>query len=337
VPFGIILKIEREPVAQLSDDQIRRDHEYWSQYAVRFIGNWITYDTPVQEVCDFALRTYRLRDYSNFKGDARFVRDDNAQKAFSKLRNAIGKSVYGWRAQESKDPVYQAKMVKEAEFALKQAFAFCPYSPETVFNYASLLAGLGRYPDAYRVVEACYTIDPDNLGIRDLLKQLEPYKDAPLPAAGTAPSSSAAANAAVVSAAATNLESAFNLASTLFNTGRSNEGIAILDSLLAKPGSDLRTLASLAQAYQQLQRIDRVEATMEKYARAVPDSPEAWYQLAAIQAVLGKSSSCAGSLRKAFILSDGRLATNPASANLRTQLTSDPRFDLIRPSLDPKL
>jgi Protein of unknown function (DUF2723) len=337
VPFGIILKIEREPVAQLSDGQIQRDHEYWSQYSERFIGNWITYDTPVQEVCDFALRTYRLRDHSNFKGDARFVRDDNAQKAFSKLRNAIGKSVYAWRAQEAKDPVYQAKMVKEAEFALKQAFAFCPYSPETVFNFASLLAGLGRYPDAYRVVETCYTIDPDNLGIRDLLKQLEPYKDSAMPAAGAPPAAAAAANAAVAAAAATNLESAFSLASTLFNTGRSNDGIALLDSLLARPDSDLRTLASLAQAYQQLQRIDRVEATMEKYARAVPDSPEAWYQLAAIQAVLGKSSSSAGSLRKAFLLSDARLATNPASANLRTQLTSDPRFDLIRPSLDPKL
>jgi len=336
VPYGIILKIEREPVAQLTDDQIERDHEYWSQYSERFIGNWITYETPVKEVCEFAVRTYRLRDYSVFKGDARFVRDDNAQKAFSKLRNAIGKSVYGWRAQEARDPAYQAKLIKEAEFAMKQAFAFCPYSPETVFNYASLLAGLGRYPDAYRVVATCYEIDPDNAGIRDLLKQLEPYKDSPIPAAGVGTPSQPAA-AAVAAASATNLESAFNVASSLFNTGRSNEGVAVLDSLLAKPEADLRTLASLAQAYQQLQRVDRVETTMERYARLVPDSPEAWYQLAAVQAVLGKSSSAAGNLRKAFQLSDSRLATNPAGANLRTQLKSDTRFDFIRQSLDPKL
>lgn len=336
VPYGIILKIEREPVAQLTDDQIQRDHEYWSQYSERFIGNWITYETPVKDVCDFAIRTYRLRDYSGFKGDARFVRDDNAQKAFSKLRNAIGKSVYGWRAQEARDPVYQAKLIKEAEFAMKQAFAFCPYSPETVFNYASLLAGLGRYPDAYRVVAACYEIDPDNTGIRDLLKQLEPYKDSPLPATGGGTPAQPSAPS-VPTASATNLESAFNLASTLFNTGRSNEGVAVLDSLLAKPDADLRTLASLAQAYQQLQRVDRVEGTLERYARLVPDSPEAWYQLAAVQAVQGKSSSAAGSLRKAFQLSDSRLATNPASANLRTQLKSDQRFDFIRDSLDPKL
>ncbi len=335
VPRGIILKIEREPVAQLSDEQIQRDHEYWSQYSKRFIGNWITYETPVKEVCDFAIRTYRLRDYKGFKGDDRFVRDDNAQKAFSKLRNAIGKSVYGWRAQEARDPVYQAKVVKEAEFAMKQAFAFCPYSPETVFNYASLLAGLGRYPDAYRVVATCYELDPDNLGIRDLLRQLEPYRDAPIPpAAGTLPSNGAPA---IRSEAVTNLESAFNVASSLFNSGRSNEGVAVLDSLLAKPDSDLRTLASLAQAYQQLQRVDRVETTLERYARLMPDSPEAWYQLAAVQAVQGKSSSTAGSLRKAFQMSDARLSTNAAAANLRTQLTSDPRFDFVRPSLDPKL
>lgn len=330
VPFGIILKIEREPVAMLSDDQIRRDHEYWSQYSERFIGNWITYDTPVKEVCDFALRTYLLRDYTGFKGDARFVRDDNAQKAFSKLRNAIGKSVYGWRAQEARDPVYQAKLIKEAEFAMKQAFAFCPYSSETVFNYASLLAGLGRYPEAYQVVETCYQLDTDNRGIAELLSQLAPYKDKVMPSAALGAAPPSPANI-------TNLESAFELASTYLSAGRSNDAVAILDALLAKPDADLRTLASLAQAYQQLQRIDRIETTLERYARLQPDSPEGWYQLAAVQAVQGKSSSTASSLRKAFELSDRRLATNPAAANLRTQLTADPRFEFVRPSLDPKL
>ncbi len=333
VPYGIILKIEREPVAQLSDEQIRRDHEYWSQYSQRFIGNWIDYDTPVKQVCDFALRTYRLRDYSGFKGDARFVRDDNAQKAFSKLRNAIGKSVYTWRAQETRDTNYQAKLLKEAEFALKQAFAFCPYSPETVYNFASLLVSLQRYPDAYEVVSTCSKIDPDNVGIRDLLGQLEPYRKMP-----AAPPIGASADAlrSQMDSVVTNLETAFNLASSYFNAGRSNEGIAILDALLAKPDADPRTVASVAQAYQQLQRPDKLEAALDRYARLSPDSAESWYRLASVQAIQGKSSTAAGSLAKAFKLNDAQRATNPKAPNLREQMKTDPAFDFIRPSLDSK-
>ncbi len=335
VPYGIIMKIERQPVAQISEEQVRRDHEYWSQYSERFIGDWIEYETPVQEVCEFALRTYRLRDYSGFKGDARFVRDDNAQKAFSKLRNAIGKSIYMTRAQEARDPGYQARMLKEAEFALKQAFAFCPYSPETVFNFASLLAVMGRYADAYRVVETCYALDPDNRGIAELLNQLKPYKDSPATAAPAIPSTSLSPEE--LKANLTNLESAFNLASSLFNSGRSNEGVAVLDTLIEGTNADARTLVSVAQAFQQLQRIDRMEAALERYTRLLPESPEAWYQLAAVQAVQIKSSSAAGSLRKAFELSDLRRATNASLPNLRTQVVADPRFDPIRDSLDPKL
>ena len=89
-PYGIIMKIERNPVPEITEDMVRRDHEYWSQYSERFIGNWITYETPAREVCDWALKTYLQRDLTGFKGDPAFVRDDNAQKAFSKLRNAIG-------------------------------------------------------------------------------------------------------------------------------------------------------------------------------------------------------------------------------------------------------
>ncbi|MFM8360025.1 MAG: hypothetical protein ACKOET_15880, partial [Verrucomicrobiota bacterium] len=180
-PYGIIMKIEREPLDRLSEEQLQRDHEYWSQYATRFIGNWIRYETPVQEVCDFALRTYKRRDLTGFRGDPKFVRDDNAQKAFSKLRNGIGKSIYGWRAERATAAPYQQRLLKEAEFALKQAFAFCPFSPETVYNYASLLASLGRYRDAYDVVATAYAFDEDNAGLRDLRAHLERFKDSPAP------------------------------------------------------------------------------------------------------------------------------------------------------------
>src|SRR4029078_79625 len=95
------MKSSRNPVPEITDEIVRKDHEFWSKYSERLIGNWITYDTPVKQVCDFIDKTYRHRDFAGFKGDTKFIRDDNAQKAFSKLRSAIG-GLYFWRISNSK-------------------------------------------------------------------------------------------------------------------------------------------------------------------------------------------------------------------------------------------
>ena len=49
-PFGIIMKINRQPLRELTEDAVRKDHEFWTQYSERLIGNWITYDTSVKEI-----------------------------------------------------------------------------------------------------------------------------------------------------------------------------------------------------------------------------------------------------------------------------------------------
>ena len=46
-------------------------------------------------------------------------------------------------------------MIKEADFALKQAFAFCPYSPEAVFRYVQLLMTTQRLDDAIIIATTC--------------------------------------------------------------------------------------------------------------------------------------------------------------------------------------
>src|SRR5687767_10175144 len=83
-PFGVIMKINRQPVPELTEEMLRRDHEFWSKYSERLIGNWITYDTSVKEIADFVERVYLRKDFRGFKGDLKFARDDQAQKAFSK-------------------------------------------------------------------------------------------------------------------------------------------------------------------------------------------------------------------------------------------------------------
>jgi tetratricopeptide (TPR) repeat protein len=323
VPYGIIMKIEREPLADLSEDAIRRDHEFWSQYSERFIGNWITYDTPIKDVCDFALKVYKRRDTAaiqRFKCEPKFIRDDNAQKAFSKLRNAIGKSIYGWRISNSPNGAAQARMIKEAEFALKQAFAFCPYSPETVFNLSQLLATIGRYEDAWLVAKTCYEFDDANAGVRDLVRQLEQFKQ----------TSANAANAndveKEIATGKLDMGRLVQAISVQLQTGRSNEALALLEHAQNTAGIDAGTLLSVGDLYRQLGMMDKMEQLLKRLVATYPDYPEGWYNFAAVEGALQHGPEANAALQKSLALSDARLKTNPAALDIRKQYASDPRF-----------
>ncbi len=62
-------------------------------------------------------------------------------------------------------------MLKEADFAFRQAFAFCPYSPEAVFRYVQLLLQTRRFDDALLIAETCLKLDPYNGQVRGLVEQ----------------------------------------------------------------------------------------------------------------------------------------------------------------------
>ena len=73
-------------------------------------------------------------------------------------------------------PAESARVTKEAEFALKQAFAYCPYSPEAVFHFMNLLLNANRIDDALVVLKTCHKLDPYNDQINDWIDQLERNK-----------------------------------------------------------------------------------------------------------------------------------------------------------------
>jgi hypothetical protein len=177
-PFGVIMKINRQTLPSLSEEVFARDHEFWARYSERLIGNWITYDTPVKEIVAFVEKVYLRHDFSGFKGDRKFVRDDQAQKAFSKLRSSIG-GIYAWRMSAQCPPEFRPKtneeferVRKEADFTFRQSFAFCPYSPEAVFRYVQLLTQFGRYEDALLIAETCQKLDPYNNQVIGLVQNL---------------------------------------------------------------------------------------------------------------------------------------------------------------------
>ena len=400
-PFGVIMKINRQQLPELTQDIVDTDHQFWSTYSERLIGNWITYDTSVKEISEFVERVYLRRNFKGFTGDRKFVRDDQAQKAFSKLRSSIG-GVYNWRIANAKSPAEQQRMIKEADFAFKQAFAFCPYSPEAVFRYVNLLLMLQRYQDAYYVASTCLKLDPYNAQVVGLVDNLRRMKDQPAPANVSLPLQQDVPQLEkAVQANPADFQSAFNLAALLAQrqqvpraieiisnivhhpkadapayraavqayasigqrqqiqaladylqgqlTADSNKfdaalGLAeaskalqmndraavALDGILTNPKADANAVLQVAQLYASMANYPRLEATLDKLVLVAPNSPEAWYDLAAMKASLNKNSECLQALGKAITLSDERIKVDTNARNLVLEAQKDDRFKALR-------
>lgn len=151
-PHGLIFKLNHEQQARLSDDTVEKDHAYWTKTTAPMIGDWLNDSTTIQEITAFAEKVYLRHDFSNFSGDTNFVLNDYSYRMFSKNREAIA-GLYAWRAKSTDDAVEKARMNKEADFAFRQAWAMCPYMPETVFRYVDLLMSEDRYAAALAVAE----------------------------------------------------------------------------------------------------------------------------------------------------------------------------------------
>jgi tetratricopeptide (TPR) repeat protein len=315
-PYGIIMKINRQPLAEITQEMVDKDHAFWSQYSDRLIGNWITYDTTVAEICKWAERTYLLNDYAGYKGDRAFARDDNAQKAFSKLRSSIG-GVYAWRlglaSGSATPPQYNVKteeekqrMMKEADFAFKQAFAYCPYSPEAVYRYVNLLMATQRFDDAVLIAKTCLLFDKDNDQIRGLVESLENYKQ---------PQQN---NTAIFLKGMQSIDEALKL-------GETNAALKLIDQIIQSPRVDAPILKEMASLSLKLQEFGRVESALARLTVLDPTNPEAFYDLAVVRGMFGKKEAI-DALRTAVRLSNARLKADPNAADLAKTAASEPRL-----------
>jgi tetratricopeptide (TPR) repeat protein len=265
-PSGIIMKINREQLPEMTQEIVDRDHRFWSKYSERLIGNWITYDTTVSNICEFAEQVYIRRNLKSVKvagkevfPDGRFVRDDDAQKAFSKLRSAIA-GVYFWRINEAGrrgNLAEQQRMIKECDFAFRQAFAFCPFSPEAVFRYTNLLISLGRIDDALAIARTFQKLDPNNRSARDLIDQLTDIRGKV--------GSNAQMQTQIAQAQAqfsqleqahranpANAQVGLQLVAAYVQLRNTNAAVATLDQLAQAGSNELSTLVPVSQAYAQV-------------------------------------------------------------------------------------
>jgi len=199
-PFGIIMKLNREPLAELGPEIVERDRRFWRDYMERLIGDWITPETNIADICNFARQAHLRRNLAGYAGDLKFLRDEQAQKSFSKLRSSIS-GLYDWRfrnatgqlqqtnlqlnqagltpeqaaslrAEQQRLVAEQTRMYQEAEFSCKQAYALCPYSPEAFQRLVNLLTMVGRVQEALAVAETSKTLDPGNSFYTNVAEQL---------------------------------------------------------------------------------------------------------------------------------------------------------------------
>ena len=341
-PFGIIMKINRNPLPELSDDVFKLDHEFWSKFSTRLCGNWITYDTSVRQIADFVEQTYIRNNYKGYIGDRAFVRDDDAQKAFSKLRSSQA-GVYFWRCgfpdpstgripcpseYRQKTPASQTALIRETDFAFKQAFAFCPYSPEAVYRYIQFLVPLGRFDDAITVAETCQKLDPLNNQITDLVKNLQSYKnqnDQRLQAVKQIDAMEATARTNPA-----NVPNLVMLGSAYIQLQQTNRAIELFDQALGRSELKLQEAEAVAQYFAQLGNYPKLESALRKLVSLAPELPEPRCDLAALQAITGNQTEALQNLKAALDLSAKRLAQNPGAPDLLTAVRTDPRFAAIR-------
>jgi tetratricopeptide (TPR) repeat protein len=338
-PFGVIMKINRNPVSELTQDVFDLDHKFWNDFTTRLCGNWITYDTSVSKICDFVERTYISNNYKGYTGDRAFVRDDDAQKAFSKLRSSQA-GMYAWRCNlpganppcppeyRQKTAASQAALIRETDYAFKQAFAFCPYSPEAVYRYINFLLPLGRFDDAVLIAETCKKLDPYNDQITDLLGKLKDYKKQ-----NDERTKAVSQIDQMEDTARTNpndVRNLITLGGTYVQMQNTNRAMELFDQALTSSNLASPEAGAIAAYYSQINDLPKLIKALAKLAELAPSEPEPRYDLAALQAYLGQTGPAMTNLKTALDLSAQRLKTNPAARDLLAQARADGHLNSLR-------
>jgi tetratricopeptide (TPR) repeat protein len=115
---------------------------------------------------------------------------------------------------------------------------------------------------------------------------------------------------------------------------RTNDAVVLFDQALTNSALSYNEAAALAQFYLKMGsgHLDKLEAVLQKIITIAPEQvlPESYYNLAALDAVLGKSTDALANLRTAMDLNAKRLQRDPRADDLAAANRSDTRFDPLR-------
>ena len=219
-------------------------------------------------------------------------------------------------------------MIRETDFAFKQSFAYCPYSPEAVFRYVQFLMQFNRLDDALIVAQTCLKLDPYNDQTKGLVNQLQEFKKQSAMRGQVEKQLQQMENETRNNP--TNFQNIFKLAEIYLQMQQTNRVAALFDQALANTNIPPEGIGLIAQFYAQTGNLPKLESTLEILAKALPNRPEPWYDLAALKAVIGKNGEALQDLHTSLDLSAARLKTNSAARDLLAEARKDQRFDSLR-------
>jgi tetratricopeptide (TPR) repeat protein len=182
--------------------------------------------------------------------------------------------------------------------------------------------------DALLVVKTCLKLDPYNDQVRGLVKQLGDFKSQS--AARTQVETQLQQMENEARANPGNLQNLLALANLYLQMQQTNRAIELFDRVMADPHLSSNVAGYIAQTYAKMGNLTKLEGVIQKIVTLVPDQPEPWYDLAALEAILGKPGPALQSLHKSLDLSAQRLKSNPTAHDLLAEARRDPHFNPLR-------
>jgi tetratricopeptide (TPR) repeat protein len=330
LPQGPVLKLNRQPHAELSEEAVQRDQEFWAGQTAQWVGNWLTNGTSIQDVCAFAERIGLRKDWAGFSGDRAFLEDPHASSAFARARGAIA-DLYLWRATNAASATEKRRYGGAAELAFKQALAFGPTTSDVVFRCVNFLVTQERLDDAIQVAGTAQILEPSNPRFDGLLRELgrinQELKNR------LSPEQELAVLQEQFHGNTTNLQTATKLVKIYLQLRQTNSAVATVEGILVQAHDRKAELHWAAQIYSQAPDFQRLEAIEQKLIKLDPTDPDAWYELAAAQMQLGRRPEGLQSLNMALRLGQMRQSQDPGAPDLLLKSRQDPRlsFSMNKP------
>jgi tetratricopeptide (TPR) repeat protein len=185
-----------------------------------------------------------------------------------------------------------------------------------------------HFDDAILVGETCKKLDPYNASITDLIKNLQDYKAQSTGRAQAMNQLDAMETMAHTNPA--NIANLITLGSAYLQMQNTNRAVELFDVAITNPAIKFPEAAAIAQYFAGLGNLTQLETALKKLVDLAPGQPEPRYDLAALQAISGRSAEALQNLKTALDQSTARLAANPAARDLVAAARTDPRLSFLR-------